>query len=286
MLTITHSAMGSPWEVQILDDISNVAFFEKEVARILDDFDHTYSRFIPTSLISELSRKKGKQKVPRDIVAMLREYMKMSTLTGGKINPLVGGTIEDLGYDADYSLVRKETVREVPSLEESITIEDDTTLIFHELCLIDFGAMGKGYSVGLLADFLHSQGIKNFLINGSGDLLHNGSQPVTVGLENPFNTREAIGTIKLSNMALASSGSNRRAWGDVHHIIDPVTKTSPQDIVATWVLMENPALADLLATTIFLVSPESLKSTYDFEWLIVSSDHVSSYSKGFIADLF
>lgn len=286
MVTITHTAMGSPWEVQIFEEVPNFELLKESITRILDNFDATYSRFSSSSLISRLSHSPGTHSVPKDLVVMLREYAKMFMVSGHTVNPLVGGTIEDLGYDADYSLVKKDVVREVPSFEASITIQDDMTIIIHKPSLIDVGAIGKGYAVGLLGEYLQSQGVNNFLVNGSGDLLHKGSSSIRVGLENPFNTQEAIGTIQLQNMALASSGSNRRAWGDVHHIIDPKTLKSPQNVVATWVLAQNPAHADIIATALFLVSPDTLQDTYDFEWLIISSDHVSSYSKGFIADLF
>ncbi len=286
MVTITHTAMGSPWEVQIFQEIPDHSHFHEDIARILDDFDSIYSRFTSTSLISHLSHSPGTHTVPKELIVMLREYAKMYVATDHKVNPLVGGSIEDLGYDSIYSLVKKDVVREVPSFDASITIQDDTTITIHKPSLIDVGAIGKGYSVGLVGRYLESQNIENFLVNGSGDLLHKGSSSIKVGLENPFNTQEAIGTIQLQNMALASSGSNRRAWGNIHHIIDPKTLTSPQNVVATWVLAENPALADLLATALFLVSPDTLQQHYDFEWLIISSDRVSSYSKGFIADLF
>lgn len=278
--------MGSPWEVQIYHEVSDVSFFKENISRILDDFDATYSRFSATSLISKMSQEVGTHTVPKDLVMMLREYEKMYRVSGHKINPLVGATIEDLGYDANYSLIKKDVVREVPSFETAISINNDTSVTVHQPCLIDIGALGKGYCVGLIGAYLETEGITQFMINGSGDLLHKGSRAITVGLENPFNTEEVVGTVQLKNMSLASSGTNRRVWGDIHHIIDAETLQSPQNIVATWVLAHNPALADILATAIFLVSPDSLRQHYDFDWLIVSSDHVSSYSKGFIADLF
>lgn len=278
--------MGSPWEIRIFQEVAHADELEKDIVRILDDFDATYSRFSSTSLITQLSQSPGNYTVPHDLIVMLREYAKMYEASGRKVNPLVGGTIEDLGYDANYSLTRKDHVRDVPSFDSSLTIQDDTTLVIDKPALIDIGALGKGYSVGLIGAYLDRQGVLNYVINGSGDLLHKGNEPIKVGLESPFNMQEVIGTIHLQNMALASSGSNRRAWGDVHHIIDPTTGTSPQDVVATWVLASDAGLADLLATAIFLVSPESLTHVYDFEWLRISSDHVSTYSKGFIADLF
>lgn len=286
MYTITHTAMGSPWHIEVYQEVVDVQLLQKNISRILDDFDTTYSRFSSTSLISKISHVTGTHTVPKDLVVMLRDYGKMYSASGHKINPLVGGTIEDLGYDASYSLIKKNVVREVPSFETAISINSDTSITVHQSCLIDIGALGKGYCVGLIGAYLDNEGYAQYVINGSGDLLHKGHVPVKVGLENPFNTEEVIGTIQLKNMALASSGSNRRAWADMHHIIDPETLQSPQNIVATWVLAHDPAHADILSTAIFLVSPDTLKQQYEFEWLIVSSDHVSSYSKGFIADLF
>lgn len=278
--------MGSPWEIQLFDSLPSYGEIENAIGALLDDFDATYSRFSSLSLVTHLSQTPGIHTVPADLVSMLREYIKMHDISDSKINPLVGATIEDLGYDSNYSLKAKETIRTVPFLHDSLTIHDDVTLEIKTPVLIDLGAIGKGYSVGLVRDYLDKQGFTNYLINGSGDILHRGSKSITVGLENPFNVKEAIGTIQLQNSALASSGSSRRKWGNIHHIIDPQTLVSPHDIVGTWVIMEDPALADLLATALFLVHPDILHQHYAFEWLIVDKGHQSTFSKGFIADLF
>ena len=39
---------------------------------------------------------------------LLKIYLKINKITLGKINPLIGNTISDFGYDENYSLEKKD----------------------------------------------------------------------------------------------------------------------------------------------------------------------------------
>lgn len=288
-IKFAYESMGTHWAVTIWDPIDPAVFgdLKSSVIAQSQEFDQTYSRFIKTSLVWQLTEKRGVVEVPADLVVMLRLYEKLYRLSVGKFTPLVGFALNDMGYDAEYSISAKATIRPVPKLEEVIRIVDDTHIELMQSALIDIGALGKGFFVDRISAFLRSRGIKRFLVDGSGDIYYSGDgQAIRAGLEHPDDPAKAIGVIEMKDGAMCASGSNRRRWSTYHHIIDPVTLTSTKDILATWVLAENAVLADGLATCLFLCEPENFAKELQFEYCMLNEEYRVKRSLGFEAELF
>jgi FAD:protein FMN transferase len=284
----SFESMGSQWAVTVWDSISAPAFDDlmDSIMERCTEFEQLYSRFRPDSFIRSLAMKTGICDVPTDLITMLRLCEQLNRLSDGTFNPLIGSTLEDMGYDETYSLTPKNHVRSAPEFSPALHIIDDTHIDLHEPVLIDIGAVGKGYAVDLMTKFLDAAGLSRFLVDGSGDIFYRGSEPLRAGLEHPDDPTKAIGVIELSNCAFCASAGNRRKWNTYHHIIDPRTLTSPQNILGTWVKAESAALADALATAIFLCDPDMLTADLSFEYCILNSEYRVRRSAGFEAELF
>lgn len=282
-------ALGTHFKVTVWDDVSLAAFEELSAAcsAVVTDFDAQYSRFKPDSLITRMSTMTGEVEVPHDLVVMLRMYEQLGNVTGGKINPAIGFALSDTGYDAAYSFAHAPDIRDVPALSDAVTISDDTHVQLRQHVLLDLGALGKGYVIDLVYDVLMARGISRFLVDGSGDIRYHAAngEPIVCGLEHPLDATLAIGTLPITTGALCASATNRRRWGTRHHYIDPHSKESPEDVIATWVYADAAALADGLSSALFFVTPESLDS-FSFECLIVNRELKMKKSAGFTADLF
>ncbi len=285
----SYESMGTKWQITIWDELDDVTF-EHLSSSIIDQskaFDQTYSRFIKSSLIWSLTEQRGRIKVPKDLISMLRLYQDLSDLSDGKCNPLVGFSLSDLGYDADYSLKPKETIRPVPDFRAALKIIDDDHIELRESVLIDLGALGKGFFVDKISAFLRAQRIKRFLVDGSGDIFYCGNgESILCGLEHPGDTTKAIGVIELKHGALCASATNRRRWGKYHHTIDPHSLTSPEDLLATWVMADTATVADGLATCLFLTEPERFAEQFSFEYCLLNREYKVKRSDGFNAELF
>lgn len=287
--SFSYESMGTHWEVSIWDEIETHALhnLKHEIIALSQQFDNTYSRFITTSLVSELAKKTGIISVPEDFTEMLRLYFKLYNLSQKKFTPLVGSVLVDLGYDSQYSLQEKGTVHPVTDLNTAVTIIDSRTIELHTPSLFDFGALGKGYFVEKIKSLLAMEGVKTFLINGSGDIFYKGNgTSITVGLEHPLDPKKVIGTIEIENGSVCGSGSNRRSWGNHHHIIDPDSLASTTEILASWVFADSATLADGLATALFLVPPEYFEKEFKYEYLLLNKDMKVKRSKGFDVVLF
>ena len=283
-----YESMGTHFAVTIWDPIDPAVFddLKSSIIRQSQEFDQTNSRFIKTSIVWSLTEKRGVVEVPADLVAMLRLYETLHDLSGGSFTPLVGFALSDMGYDAEYSLSPKEKIRPIPKFHDAVKIIDDTHIELSDSVLLDVGALGKGFFVDKISSFLRSRGIRRFLVDGSGDIYYSGDgQAIRAGLEHPDDPTKAIGVVEMREGAMCASGSNRRRWSTYHHIIDPVTLASTKDILATWVLADTAALADGLATCLFLAEPERF-SSLPFEYCILNEEYRVKRSKGFVAEIF
>lgn len=200
------------------------------------------------------------------------------------MTPLVGRLLEDAGYDAAYSLEQAAPLVSPPAWDDVMEV-GEKDLCIKEPVLLDFGAAGKGYLIDIVAGILEAHGISEFSIDAGGDIIVRGAVQ-RVGLENPLNASEVIGTVDVANQSICGSSGNRRAWGKFHHIMDPRTLASPRHIKALWVVADTTLLADGLSTALFFVEPEALEAKYDFEYTILYPDASFKKSEGFAGEIF
>lgn len=282
--SFSFEGIGTHWEIST--PVGLAAAVRDQVLGVVADYDQTYSRFRPDSLVSGLAREPGSIALPEHAVALHDVYATLYQLSDGAMTPLIGSSLNRLGYDAAYTLVPSGGAQAAARWEEVLDWTG-TSMTAKAPLVLDIGAAGKGQLVDLLGEVLRSTGYADFLVDGSGDMLHAGSQPMTVALEHPYNPKQAIGTIELDNSALCASASNRRAWGDgLHHVLDGTTGEPIQTTVATWTTAASAMVADALATALFMVEPAALEGEFDFSWLRVFSDGSATFSTGFEGRLF
>jgi thiamine biosynthesis lipoprotein len=284
--TWAFDAIGTTWRVDSAEPVPPAARFR--VAARIDGYDRTFSRFRPDSQVSTHARSAGPMTYPDEAAPLLELYLELAAITGGRVTPLVGRSLERLGYDAAYTLAPSGAVMPAPKLADTLTVEG-ARLTLHRPALLDVGAAGKGQLVDLVADELRDERVRRITVDAGGDMRHDGEDPLRVALEHPYDATSAVGVVELAGerRAIAGSAGNRRAWGDGwHHILDGSTGLPVRSVVATWALASTAMLADALATALFLVPPEVLADAYDFQWVRMRTDGVASWSSGLPGELF
>ena len=100
---VSYESMGTTWDISIWDAISDeeLDILKEKIFNMSDNFDKTYSRFIRSSLVWKIAESAGEYEVPEDFISMLNAYMDLYEPSEKKLNPLVGFTISDLGYDIE-----------------------------------------------------------------------------------------------------------------------------------------------------------------------------------------
>lgn len=265
-------AIGTHWAID--GDVDRAA-----VGALIDDFDRSWSRFRSDSLITKLAVDGGTAETGSQTGRLMDLYARLHVLTGGAVNPLVGGTLAALGYNAEVSLRVSATV-DTPAFATLTWTDASVTLAAP--ALIDIGAAGKGLLVDLVAG-LCGRGT----VDAGGDLRHDGPEPLRVALEHPADPTLAIGIVELDRRALCASATNRRVWGDgLHHVIDARTGEPAREVVATWVVADDAMTADGLATALFFVPPEAVAEEFDCQWLRLTADGRATWSAELPGEVF
>lgn len=280
-MELSFEAIGTHWQINIDKDKAGL---KTDIKKFIDIFDENYSRFRKDSLVTKMSHKKGKYKLPGNAKKMIDYYKKLYNLTQGRVTPLIGRVMSDAGYDANYSLMPKKLTH--PPKWEDVMDYNYPYLEIKKPVLLDFGAAGKGYLVDLVGEFLMRKGIDKYCIDAGGDILYKGTKLLKIGLEHPDIDSQVIGTVNLKNQSICGSAGNRRRWGKFNHIINPHTLKPVNKIKAVWVIAPSAMIADGLATALFFVNPEKLAKDFDFSYLIINEDLSFDKSKNFHGDIF
>lgn len=289
----TFEAIGTQWEIETYKPLTRR--LQQCILNRIQQFDATYSRFCPDSLVSQVAAASngGCFDFPDDSLALFDLYERLHTATAGAVDPLVGRDLELLGYDQTYSLmpasdlVRAEAHDQGRATWSKDIIRDGTSLITRRPLAIDVGAAGKGYLVDIISEILGEAGFIQFVIDGSGDIRHSGESSIQVGLEHPFAPQMVIGVTNLKDRALCASAVSRRAWGDnLHHVLDARTGVPVRDVVATWVVADEAAIADGLATALFFTRAEHLAEVFRFSYVRMFADGRAEISQNFDGEIF
>ena len=263
-------ALGTAWWVEVFSPLSVER--AEEITKVLHDtittFEARYSRFRADSLVAMLNAT-GILKSPDKETASLLQYGRsLYTRTSGHFNLLVGGVLSARGYTLLPHSAKFVELTILPDPTTDLIIADDEIRLLNGQ--VDLGGFGKGYLVDVLANLLQEYEVKDFLINGGGDIYgtSDNSQPLTIYLEHPTVAGSFIGTTTLQNEGFAASSPYKRRWkqGEVerNHIVGDVPDC------ATFVKAKKAVDADAFATAGLLFSEEELHKALQTENITVA----------------
>jgi thiamine biosynthesis lipoprotein len=290
MFKFTFDAIGTSWEIDAPQPLASS--LRQAILERIERFDTAYSRFRSDSLVTRIASASdgGRFRFPDDAPALLDLYDRLYVATSGAVDPLIGRDLELLGYDPHYTLTHDPIAiarhsHERPTWKADIQ-RHGPVVVTQRPVVIDVGAAGKGYLVDIVAEMLRNEGMDAFVVDGSGDLIHAGSEPLNVGLEHPLDPTLAIGVARVKGRALCASASNRRCWGAFHHVLDGRTGVPVRDVIATWVVADDALTADGLATALFFTDAERLAASFEFSFVRMFADGRAEISPNFDGELF
>ena len=205
----------------------------------------------------------------------------MAKLTDGLFDPTIGSVMEEYGFNRHY--LTGDYI-ESPS-SNHVTYQDiildplTSTLSIRKPLVIDLGAVAKGFAIDLAVNELKE--FDGFTINAGGDLFAGGVDenggPWKIGIQHPHQTDKIIETIYLTNQAICTSGSYERRNSDLpdlHHLVNPITKQSPNDWVSCSVIAPFAMMADAFSTASFLLGVKKgkkLLEQLDLQGILITS---------------
>lgn len=237
----------------------------KEVQRI-EQLLTTYSELSQTSLINRHAGLKP-VKVDEEVINLIERSIRISEITDGAFD-ITYGSIDKRLWNFDQgmtSLPDEETaLKSVGLIDYRNVIIDkkqSTVLLKNKGMRIGFGGIGKGYAADRAKLVLQQLGIKSGIVNAAGDLITWGTQigghAWTVGIADPEQTDRPFSALKISDMAIATSGSyekyvtiNGKRYS---HTIDPKTGLPVSGVKSVSIICPSAELADALATPVVVM---------------------------------
>ena len=145
---------------------------------------------------------------------------------------------------------------------------------------IDPSGIVKGWAIARAANILRKLGYKRFYVDAGGDAEIVGRNWVW-GIRNPFNVRQNVKILKLSNCGIATSGTYERG----QHIYDPVSgRNAITDIVSLTVIGPDVYEADKFSTPAFAMGKhgiEFVEGMKGFEGYMIDKEGIATMTTGF-----
>jgi FAD:protein FMN transferase len=265
---------------------------EEEVAakmsRAFDAFRFTEqvcSRFTPQSEVRRLCAAPAGTPVPMSplLYEAIRLACTVAADTDGAFDPTMGRQLEQLGFRRHY-LTGEEIESDFASTKgvsyHDIMLDDaHHTVLLRQPLLLDLGAVAKGMAVDLAVKELSDY--DGFLVDAGGDLYAGGlnerEEPWRIGIQHPQRAEETVCTLQVTDAAVCTSGSYERVspvQEKTHHLLDPRTGASPQELLSCSVVAPFTMLADPYSTAAFILGVKNglpLLERLGLEGLMITS---------------
>ncbi|MCW3033192.1 MAG: FAD:protein transferase [Solirubrobacteraceae bacterium] len=223
------------------------------VRATLERFDRVCSRFRADSELTSVNARAGR---PVEVSPLMADAVEIAlrgaALTDGTLDPCLGRSLEQAGYDRDWELVRERQRdrddvlggdEEHPSASRLVArrraawrdVEVDRTRGTVQIpagAKLDLGATAKALAADRAAAAVHASSGHGVLVALGGDLAAAGRSPsggwrVHVTDDHRAGPRAPGQRVAIEDGGLATSSTTTRSWrrgGEtMHHIIDPVT---------------------------------------------------------------
>lgn len=259
---MTINAYGSKSE-------SAVKAAQNEINRL----DNLLSIQNENSEIFRLNQEKS-MTVSEDTLILITRSKEIYTLTNGAFDITCEPLAREWGF---YSGLENKVPSQgaIENALEGVGAEHikikNSTVTLNENTSLDLGGIAKGYASQKAAEILKEYGVTSVLMSLGGNVRAVGSKPDgedwSVAINDPDDNSKSIGTLKISDKAVVTSGGYQRYFEEngqiYHHIID--TKTgypANSGLKSVTVVSSDDTLADALSTSLFVMGLEKSGDFY------------------------
>ena len=277
-------AQGSYYAITYYDEKGRN--FQHEVDSIFHAVDMSVNLWVDSSIISKVNRN---EEVTLDSIFInnFNIAQEAAQLSDGYFDPTISPIVAAWGFS--YKTGDSITPQLIDSLKQlvdyrKIRIENEKIVKESPSIQLDFNAIAQGYTSDMIASFLDSRGIKNYLVDTGGEIMARGEKPDgkpwIVGIEKPaenWDSEQVVQTrIALRDKGLVTSGSTRkyveRNGKRYSHCINPKTGYPVEhQLLSVTVLADNSVWADALASICMVMGMEKSLP------LIENLDEVEAY---------
>ncbi len=231
----------------------------------VDAVERSMSTYRPESEISRLNRA-GTIDAGADLLTVTRSALEYHRLSGGAFDPTMLPLLDlhAQSFQDQSGPPSREQVEELlPRIDARGIRIEGRRISLPPGARMTLDAIAKGYAIDRAIEALRAAGIEHALVDAGGDVRAMGDKagaPWQVAMQDPRDAQRFLAVIPLADAAVATSGDYRRYFDPdmrYHHILDPRTGESAEELISVSVQAETAMAADALATSVFVLGVES-----------------------------
>jgi FAD:protein FMN transferase len=272
-ITISGAAQGTSYHITyVAGEFSN---YRESFDSIFRQIDRSLSTYDTGSLISKINSNDTTITVDQYFSDVFNKSIEISEKTKGLFDITVAPVINAYGFG--FKKRERVTNGLIDSLlrfvgYKKVRLSDNKVVKEIPQVMLDFNAIAQGYTVDVLASFLESKGVKNYMVEVGGELKAKGTKlndsSWTVGIENPSESDAEAASlftkVRMNNKSLATSGNYKRFYVEdgkkYAHIIDPFTGyPAKNNLLSATVIANDCMTADAYATSFMVMGLEKSK---------------------------
>ena len=250
-------AFGTTVALRVLhDDEGSARAALNEAMRAVQDVDRLMSLYRPDSQLSVLNRDGRLIDPDARLVAVLREAQALSAATDGAFDV----TVQPLWLAATGQGNAASELHRVDWRKLQVT---DKALHMTSGMAVTLNGIAQGYGVDVALATLRSHGIAQALLDTGefGTLgARDDGQPWTLAIRDPRDAQGIAHLLAADGRCLATSGDYGTAFSrdfSHHHIVDPKTGASPQELASVSVLAPTGMQADALSPAFMVMGTDN-----------------------------
>lgn len=232
----------------------------EDIFRVYHNLTDRYSSSSELYLVNHTS---GEVEVDERLYNLIKYAYEWYEKTNGLFNINMGDIIDvwKKYRDKGEGIPTSEELQNVNINIDNIKLLGNNTIL-NNGGNIDLGGIVKGYATKIVGEEFEKLGINDYIINAGGNVLvgRKSSDVYKIGIESPLKDNSIYKVVKGEKISVVTSGSYERFYeyeGKLyHHIINPYTLYPSDFCKSVTVISSDSALADLLSTTLFLMSVE------------------------------
>jgi thiamine biosynthesis lipoprotein len=272
-ITISGAAQGTSYHITYL--AGQHSNYRESFDSIFKKIDLSLSTYNPASIISKINRNDSAVKVDDYFSDVFNKSMEVSGKTNGLFDVTVAPIINAYGF----GFTKKERITNVliDSLlrfvgYKKVRLAGNKLVKDIPQVMLDFNAIAQGYTVDVLASFLESKGISNYMVEVGGELRAKGTKlndsSWTVGIEQPDESlsdgESLFAVISIKDKSLATSGNYKKFYVEegkkYAHIINPFSGyPAKHNLLSATVIASDCMTADAYATSFMVMGLEKSK---------------------------
>lgn len=246
------------------------------IEEALQSINRSLSMFNPASTLTQINQAGTEAfDLSHDSLALhlIEEGLRISALTDGAFDMTVAPLVNLWGFGFDKS--EQATPQAIDSIlafvgYRQLRLEGSQVYKQDARVMLDASAIAKGYACDVVANFLKSKGVKDYLVEIGGEINLQGRNKKgelwSIGIDKPIEDpaatrRELQSIIRLKDKSMATSGNYRNFYMSdgrkVAHTINPSTGYPVQhSLLSATVIADNCLTADALATSFMVMGLE------------------------------